>query len=190
MNHFCWIFAVLMMVTPHGVDAQEDSATEVETRSVELASQYVRDITGPEFFEQSVKCTDTIVSAEDTNVVHAVYEFSFSSAPGEILTFDVRVDLSDSSTGSMRRIPRCKDNADNCTVRISKDRAVAIAKEHGLEAGIVDWTIELTTIRSSDELLWAIENTTTFEAGPCGRIVLVSAYSGEVIETRDKSKNH
>ena len=160
---------------------------DIEIRGIELAAQYVREIVGEEFFENSVQRKGVYIGTERPDEVQVTYLFAVETAPEYYPTFVVQVDVCKGSAGSMRRLPACKDGAGNCEVQISKDQAIVIAKENGLEAGIAEWKVELRTIQNSDQLLWAVENATTLEIGPCGKVVLVSAYSGEVVEIWKKS---
>ncbi len=189
MGRYSNILILLSLLGLCVADAKGNPNSELEARGIELASQYLREIVGTEFFEESVHRTDIYVRAESSNEVQVTYMFAVASAPEDYPIFVVQVDIGNGTAGSLRRIPGCKDNANNCEVRVSREQAKAIAEENGLEAGIAEWKVELRTIQNSDELLWAIENTTTWDTGPCGKLILVSAYSGEVLETWTKSKS-
>ena len=187
MGRYSSVLIFLSVIGLCATGAMGNPKGDIETRGIELASQYVREIVGAEFFEESVQRTGVYIGAEGSDEVQVTYLFVVETAPEDYPTFVVRVDVGKGSAFSLRRIPGCKDSADNCEVRVSRDQAIVIAEENGLEAGIAEWKVELQTIQNSDHLLWAIENTTTQETGPCGKVVLVSAYSGEVVETLKKS---
>lgn len=110
------------------------------------------------------------------------------------VTLDPKGDLTPKRDAAGRFLPNagidgigdCARDSTLCVFPIDRDDAIRIARESGLEEGLMPWTISFHWFHSEDgRFIWTVSNTLTENREECtqsGKIIVIDANTGVILE--------
>jgi len=152
------------------------------------ADEFVISKTGKDFFNLYIKPDyDKILKIKDG--YYMVYNFSIPGKQG--VEGEIRFSLD--SLGNVQKnkevagIPECFTGS-GCDFKISKDDALAIAKQSGLEDGVKDWEVKFLWDNEYKNYTWQIRTilSETKETGRrSGKVMFIDPVNGNVLDTKE-----
>jgi len=157
------------------------------------AALYIESQTGKDFFDKYI-FPDLLHSKKvnylyEMHYVFRMIDYDFVNEP-IILYVD--------STGTVDRnyvikgIPNCRDNEEDCTFNINKEKAIEIAEQNNLSEGVRDWDVSFRWHSKFKKYVWHVISTTK-EMGELdskmykaeGEEIVINPYDGKVLLQRD-----
>lgn len=150
------------------------------------ADNFIISKTGKDFFDENIE-------PEYKKIINGYLVIYNLSIPEKQI--DAAIKLSLDTLGNIERgkeitgIPDCISNPANCSF-ISKEEAVEIAADSGLEKGIKEWDIKFTWDPEHKKYLWDITSTIRETRGESfrkasGKNMLIDSNNGEIIKTNN-----
>jgi hypothetical protein len=167
--------------------AQEDA--EIPSSVIKKADQIIVEKTGKEFFEAYIDL-DLRRSKLTADHYVMVYRLIIPDKPyvNEVIEFSVDKNGNLLKEKNARGIPNCIEG--ECGFDIDEGRAREIAKESGLDEGIIDWKTSFTWNDKHNLYIWQILATEYETQGSegykgNGEEILIDANSGKILEKNE-----
>jgi hypothetical protein len=151
------------------------------------ADEFVISKTGKDFFDENIN-PDYQKTTKIKDGYLLIYNFSIPEKQIDaIIKFSIDTLGNILESNEVTGIPECITNPENCSF-ISKEEAIKIATNSGLEKGVKDWDIKFTWDPSLNKYLWDITSTIRETKGEniqraSGKTLLIDPNNGEIIKT-------
>ena len=152
------------------------------------ADEFIISKTGEAFFNRNIK-PDYEKTVKVKDGYQVVYNFSIPEKE-----IEAEIKFTTDSLGNINRekeiarIPECVLTPGNCSFNISKEEAIRIAVNSGLEEGVKAWDLRFSWDSNRKKYLWDITSTLRETRGEgfervSGKTILIDPNNGEIIET-------
>ena len=151
------------------------------------ADEFVISKTGKSFFDKNIN-PDYQKTTKTIDRYLLVYNFSIPDKQIDaVIKFSIDTLGNILERNDVMGIPECIANPENCSF-ISKEEAIKIATNSGLEKGVKDWDIRFTWDPSLKKYLWDITSTIRETKGEnfqraSGKTLLIDPNNREIIKT-------
>jgi hypothetical protein len=186
---FCFIISFPFILYSCACNCGSQEEAEIPSPIIKKADQIIVEKTGKEFFEAYVDL-DLRRSKEKSDHYVMVYRLIIPDKPyvNEVIEFSVDKNGNLLKEKNVSGIPNCIEG--DCVFDIDEGRAREIAKEGGLEDGIVGWKTAFTWNAKHSRYVWQILSTEYETKGSegykgNGEEILIDANSGKILEKNE-----
>ncbi|MBZ0200470.1 MAG: hypothetical protein K8H86_11425 [Ignavibacteriaceae bacterium] len=164
---------------------------DVPVELLKKANDFIISKTGKEIFDSYVS-PDFVLTKKTGSTYEMAYRFMMPEKPfvDELIHFTV------DSTGRVIKerevfgIPECLSNPSLCVFNIDEEKARSIAKELGLEQGVIDWKVGFLWDETLKQYVWHVLNTLYESEGSNGYIgngkeIVIDPNTGLVLKEND-----
>jgi len=167
------------------------SLEELPTRVSNKAKEAIIARVGSEFFDNYIHFRSAM-SGTISSTGETLYNMQWSIRIGESRTetcsFNIGVSESGKVFDSQTYLPDCIAYPENCQIIIDRNSAVEIARNAGFDVGIPDWGAAIRLDRETKKFYWSVLNRTITDGKQLVKVILVDAYTGEIIKHFNQSQ--
>jgi hypothetical protein len=149
----------------------------------EIVEKFVKPVR-TQYFEPTPNCIERPEScSEAVRRPYALVIFRFRMPEISFVDVDISCIVDrDLKVWELLGVPDCIDHPQECTFPIGEAAARSIATEVGLEPGLEPWRVKFLWNDGYKSYIWGISNTLHKYSG---RVVLIDANDGRVVETSE-----
>lgn len=184
-------FASVVYLTGCSCACGEPDDTEVPSNVLRKANEFIIAQTGREFFENYINPDFKRTQYAEPNY-HLVYRLIMPEKPyvNEVISFTVDSEGNVVESFDVAGIPNCFERGNACDFSVTKEQAIQIAKDAGLEDGIIDWKTGFMWNAKMNKYVWHILSTTSEtkvegEFRGSGSEIIIDPNTGEVLAKND-----
>ncbi len=189
INRFVFIVSLTVLFSSCSGN-KENPAREIPKNILDKANNFIVSKTGSDFFNDNFKI-DYSAFKSFKGGYRLNYIFQLKDKP----YIKQNISISFDSTGNIlftdeiKKIPNLKEQPEKFLFTVSKDDAIKIAENAGLEKGIKEWSVKLEWNENYGIYTWNIistfsefKNSAGFRSK--GKEIIIDSNSGKILDTK------